>query len=308
MSGPEEPIRALTEAEAAELLRARFPELAGLAVVRLGEGTDHQAFEVGGRYVFRFPRGSEAADALLAEARLTAWLAPRLPLAIPSYRFLAEAGGGSARAFGGYEKLAGTPALLVNPDRVDAAAAGRRVGELLRRLHEVDVAAAEALGLPQDDDPELAEWSAGALADLHLARERGHVGAREEAAWERALARPPRAAGRPGRVVHGDLAAEHVLLGGDGVPSGVIDWSDAVAGDPARDLAGLVHWGGERMLASALERYGDVEDTTLRRARWLAACRAFADLAFGESRRRPEYVRAGLRALGWLDPRRGLDR
>ncbi|MFP2959070.1 phosphotransferase family protein [Myxococcus sp. 1LA] len=292
---------ALTDAEAAERLHARFPSLAKARIIRLGEGMDHQAFEVDGRYVFRFPRSDEAAGHLEWEARLTAWLAPRLPLPIPVYRFLAPSTADIVVGFGGYEKLPGMPALLVEPARLDLSDLGRRLGAFLATLHALDTAEADALGVPGDDDPELEAWSAAALEDLHLAVEHGHVEPHRAADWERRLTvRPTGGRGLP-RLLHGDFAAEHVLVNAHGVPTGVIDWSDACVGDPARDLAGLLHWGGAPMLASALETYGAVSPAVLTRARWFAACRAVADVTFGQTQGRTEYIAAGQRALTRLE-------
>ena len=101
-------------------------------------------------------------------------------------------------------------------------------------------------------------------------------------------------------MIHGDFAAEHVLLGPAGTVTGVIDWTDAVLGDPARDLAGLIHWGGRALLNEALDGYGAVEAAMVRRAAWFALCRALADLAFGVQEERSEYVRGGLAALAHL--------
>lgn len=296
----------MTSARATTILREQFPRLADLDVTPLGEGTDHCAFDVGGLHVFRFPKTEEAADALAIEARLTRWLAPALPLAIPSYQFFGQPSDRFPRVFAGYARLAGIPALLVDPDapdrpdQIDIPAIGHELGRFLRALHGMDVATAEALGLPADDDPTLAAWSSVALADLDLASAHGHIDPSARAGWERVLATRPAAGARPARVIHGDLAAEHVLLGAHGAPAAVIDWSDACVGDPALDIAGMIHWGGARLLSLTLATYGPVDDAVLARARWFAACRAFADIAFGEHTQRPAYVLAGQRALAWL--------
>ncbi|AKF03873.1 phosphotransferase [Sandaracinus amylolyticus] len=261
---------------------------AGARITLLGEGTDFRAYDVDGRDVLRIPRHDGARDALLAEARWTAWLARRLPLPIPSYRHVVL----SPRPFALYARLRGTPALRVALEQQDLAAIGARLGELLRVLHGLPLDPIS--GLQPDDDPTLAAWSAEALSDLRTAEQHGH---HLDARWARELGSPPSVIAITPCVIHGDFAAEHVLLDEDAMPCGVIDWSDAVLGDPARDLAGLVHWGGAPMLASALQRYGSIDAATLERARWLATCRAVADVAFGAQRGRPEHVGAGLRAL-----------
>lgn len=280
----------------------RFPTLAGLAVTPLGEGADHAAFDVGGRYVFRFARHADGGAGLAVEARLTAWLAPQVPLPVPDYRFVAD-DAAPLGPFAGYERLAGAPALLVAPARIDSAACGRALGAFLRALHSCDVAAAAELGVPPDDDPSCEAWSAEALADVRFVCARGQIGSARAMRWQQVLALPPAVRHARPRLIHGDLAAEHVLVDDAGVPRGIIDWSDAVLADPARDIAGLFHWADAELLAAALDIYEDADPAMRARARWFAACRAVADIAFGETRRRPEYVAAGLRALTFLEDR-----
>ena len=291
-----------TDAEAASVIHARFPALGALAISQLGEGTDHRAFDVGGLHVFRFPRSDQAAARLAAEIRLTAWLSARLPLTIPTYRYVGRSTPAFPRPFAGYGRLPGTPALLCDLGPSDLAAIARRLGDFLRTLHGLDVAA--GLGLSPDDDPTREEWSTHALADLRLCHRSGHIDAASAASWELLVGSPPLSQPPVGRIVHGDFAAEHVLIDEQAGPCAVIDWSDALLGDPAFDLAGLVHWGGERMLSAALTTYDAADDALLERARWFAACRGVADIAFGETHGRPEYIGAGQRALAGLAARR----
>ena len=116
--------------------------------------------------------------------------------------------------------------------------------------------------MTRDDD--LVAWSEVAQDDLQVAAARGHV---DPAAWLAIVADTPPPASGPPRLLHGDFAAEHVLLAQDGTPTGVIDWSDAILGDPALDLAGLLHWGGAPLLAVACETYGPIDAATVARAK-----------------------------------------
>lgn len=285
---------------AARVLAAELPELEHLEVRRLGEGTDHWAFDVGGRYVVRFPKSELAADLLVLEARLTAWLGPQLPLPIPAYRFVCEDPALSVRPFGGYPRLEGTPGILVDPAAVDLGGIGRTLGGFLATLHHLDARRALHLGAPDESDPMLEAWAEDAMAHLEQAAEADLVDPETRGRCSRSLARRPSTAHLGAVLRHADLAAEHVLLGPSGEVTGIIDWSDASVGDGAQDLAGLLHWGGSRMLAAALERYGPIDAAVLERARWFALCRAVADLEFGQRTRRPEYVAAGARALDEL--------
>lgn len=295
----DDPLTSRAAADLAEAL-AGSSEVAGLPVTLLGSGTDHVAFDVGGRFVFRVPQSEEAALASESEHRLTAMLASELPVAIPRFRFVAGATSSFPFGFSGYERLPGTPSIGLAVEPTCLREIARSLGGLLRVLHDVDVSRAVAIGVPADDDPQLEAWSAQAVEDVDRALGAGAIDPAISAALRRYLGAPPAARYVP-CVVHGDLAAEHVLLGADGTVTGVIDWSDAMIGDRALDLAGLVHWGGEEMLAAGLETYGACDEATLARARWFAACRAVADVCFGLDEGRPQYVAAGRHALAYVE-------
>ena len=66
------------------------------------------------------------------------------------------------------------------------------------------------------------------------------------------------------RLIHGDLCPRHVYAYGSRI-TGIIDWGDAMAGDPAYDFGRLLHSGiraegighGRSLVAAALSSYGD---------------------------------------------------
>jgi aminoglycoside phosphotransferase (APT) family kinase protein len=68
------------------------------------------------------------------------------------------------------------------------------------------------------------------------------------------------------RFIHGDLQITHVFVDGDEV-TGVIDWSEAAAGDAMYDLATLT-LGHEERLDELLAGYGDGADRDVIRAWW----------------------------------------
>lgn len=273
------------------LIRAHLPGLAGLDITLLGEGTDHRVYEIGG-WLLRLPRHREAGGALDVEARVLRWLAPQLPLPIPAYEV-------AGPEFAGYRTLSGTPGISLQEP---SPTLGPRLGTFLRALHDVDVGRAAALGVPPDDDPALSEWMAAARDDLDVAAGQHLVDPDLHRVIGQFLREPPPPSLLPPRLIHGDFAAEHVLLDGSGDLCGVIDWSDMIVGDVAQDLGGLLHWGGLELLDAALQTYGPIDDLTRRRARFYAICRALGDLVFGQQERRSEYGQAGQRALTMLLP------
>jgi len=122
------------------------------------------------------------------------------------------------------------------------------LGRALRRLHAVEVRGYGLLdpGPANGDAPRGAfdAWPAFLLVNLdaHVAacRRDGALSA-AEAADALACHRDaePLLAGVRGALLHGDLANRNVLVA-DGALAAVLDWEDALAGDPLFDVAG---WG-----------------------------------------------------------------
>ena len=128
----------------------------------------------------------------------------------------------------------------------------RRAGELLRALHEVRM---DGFGSFARGSPAHTRWGDALRTDWLSALDLLDV---DREAYARAVERHlPNVAG--GRLLHGDLVPGHVLVDGDRV-SGIIDFGDAMAGDPAWDLAraSLSRFPG--VLAGLLEGYGPVEN------------------------------------------------
>lgn len=97
-------------------------------------------------------------------------------------------------------------------------------------------------------------------------------------------------------LVHGDLHFRHVLVDGDGVATGVIDWGDAHIGHPAVDLHACWSLRPEER-AVLLQAYGGMDDVTSRASRLIAiyigAVLALSARDFGL----PEVEAAALLAL-----------
>ena len=302
-----------------DIIHAQFPDVVTGDVRWLGEGYDSTAFAVNDQWVFRFPRRTDVEQQLLLEMRVLPRLARESPVAVPEFCFVGVPSELFPRHFGGYPLIPGVPAMG------DTALDGRldRVAPILGRflswLHAFDTADATRLGVPERDPTELiCELQADAIADFDnlrtvspdapLRRWRRFLDempapARPAPAVPATATRAPAAGAKP-VLVHGDLAAEHVLydVASDRV-TGVIDWSEIAISDAAVDLAALYHAGGEPFATAALEQYdGDTGEAMLSRARYIAACRGVMDVTFGLERSRPEWVAGGLRALSLSVP------
>jgi aminoglycoside phosphotransferase (APT) family kinase protein len=285
---------------AAARIAADWPELAPVRARPMGEGWDSRIVEVNGAIVFRFPKRAEIGERLARERALLAGLHGTLPLAVPDVRYWGEPRGDFPFGFAGHPKLPGDAAVATTLSEAAEGAIAAELARFLAALHAVPPARARSLGaIERDvlaaDPPALLEL----VRRLHPAI-RPAVDAAVAARCERFLAAaPPAPRGTPACLVHGELTANNVLIAGQAV-SGVIDWTDACLGDPAGDLAGLFHWGGERMLAAALAVYPGADAPLAARARFIGGCGGFIQLAVALDRGDAGQRGAALRALARL--------
>ncbi|GGN35987.1 phosphotransferase [Deinococcus daejeonensis] len=295
MNAPELP--SLTPAQVVALLRAP-PDVVSLlgAVSWLGAGSDHRAYALGEDRVVRLPRWPGGGEALRREARLLAWLAPRLPGApLPEVLHLGDPAPLAPEGFSVARRVPGVSAL--GQPLSDPGALGGALGGWLADLHALNP---RVSGLGVDLDPTGHDWRDAALEDLRVAADAGVLP--EAGTWVARVQNVPDLREVGPVPIHGDFAAEHVHLDPAGRLVGVLDWADAALGDAARDLAGLLHWGDRAVVQAARSVY-PASGSVWERAAWYALCRALGDLAFAVGEGRPAYLGAGLRALtglrGW---------
>jgi aminoglycoside phosphotransferase (APT) family kinase protein len=196
----------------------------------LANGWDNELYRVGDGLVARLPRRAFAAGIIKNEQRWLPGLAPRLPLPIPCPERTGVPACGYPYSWSVVPYLPGVPAAQASS--FDPAAAAAAVGRFLGALHipaPADAPASPSRGVP------LADRAGTFAANLALLTGQGHAG-RDAVlrAWDAALAAP----GYDGPAVwlHGDLHPANILVN-DGQVSGVIDFGDITAGDPAGDLS-----------------------------------------------------------------------
>src|SRR5690242_12560198 len=212
------------------LLTDQHPDLARLPVEFLANGWDNELYRVGDELVARLPRRALGAQIITNEQRWLPELAPRLPLPIPDPERTGVPGCGYPYPWSVVPYLPGVPAAQAIS--FDPAAAAAAVGGFLGALHvpaPADAPANPVRGVP------LAERAATFAVNLGLIGGQDYAG-RDAVlrAWDAALAAP----GYDGPPVwlHGDLHPANILVN-DGQISGVIDFGDITAGDPAGDLS-----------------------------------------------------------------------
>lgn len=293
----------MTADAAARVLREQFPGFAESRVTCLGEGCDSVAFDVDGQWVFRFPKRPDVAQGLEVEDRLLQALGAGSPLPLPAFHFHGAASEAFPFTFCGYRRLPGVPAIQFEAASMPQDA-WTAMGRFLSWLHRIPRDEAARLGVPVRDATDLLDGARmDALDDFPMLARVAPTAPLER--WHAWIANGlPDPASASTVLAHHDLSAEHVLFAPEsGRVTGIIDWSDAAIADPSVDLAAFLHWGGQPCLDAVLTAYdGAVDEASLRRARYLAACRGVSDVAFGLAQDRPEYVTGGIRALAQCVP------
>ncbi|MFG1625982.1 phosphotransferase [Kribbella sp. NPDC049227] len=220
------------------------PLVRGLPGVTVSEGWDSDAW-IDGPWIHRSPRRPAVEPRLLAEVTLMPWLAPQLPLPVPVPERTPD----------------GVRHLLVpgTPFEDGGMAMGRKLGEFLTALHSVDPDEAVEHGV-------LDAATAAAEKAIALDEFRDQIVPLLPAELRpKALDLVDRVARHRSSLIHCDFGPDHILVA-DGRVTGVIDWTDAVIGDPALDLAWILDGAPSAVAAGAAETY-DITPELRERAR-----------------------------------------
>ncbi|MFI1732900.1 aminoglycoside phosphotransferase family protein [Streptomyces acidicola] len=245
------------------LARSLLPGGGGPDVRPVVEGGEHSTWWVGTRHVLRLAQDRDRAVRQRRELRLRDLVRPHLGVAVPVSVAHGEWAAGLT-----YTLDTRLPGGTAEDHDVSAVGEDDLAG-LLTGLREVPARQAEALGVPRVAPRSLeAMRRAAARAAEHLAQ------ADEFDPTRLAQLTPPAAAQltAPSPVlVHHALHGEHLVVSADGRVRGVLDWTGAVVGDPAEDIAGLAHAVGApaAVRAATLAGYGA---RPCLRGLWLARC------------------------------------
>jgi len=209
------------------LLMDQHSDIAALALTLAGGGWDNTLYRLGEHLAVRLPRRAAAASLIEHEQRWVPELAPRLPLPIPVPLRVGRPGRGFPWPWSVTPWLAGHPATCAPLH--DTTLAAVELGAFLSAFHRPapqDAPANPWRGVPLVDRTETV---LGRVEQLD-----GTLGAALLGLWSRAV-KAPRWSGSPAWI-HGDLHPGNLLVDAGRI-TGVIDFGDLTAGDPATDLS-----------------------------------------------------------------------
>ncbi|MEE1760941.1 aminoglycoside phosphotransferase family protein [Streptomyces sp. SP18BB07] len=285
-----------------ELVREQHPDLAALAVREVAGGWGNQMWRLGDELAVRMQRMDPTPEHQFKERRWLPVLAPRLPLPVPTP---VRDGAPSARFPKHWTVMTWVPGEPLDHGMISRGEhAAETLAGFLRALH-VEAPAEAPAGSDRGGHPK--ECTDGFERFLR-AVDPGDITADVRAVWDDAVAAPEWEG--PPLWVHGDLHPANVVVS-DGTLTGVVDFGDMFAGDPAWDLAAA--W--VLLPAGAAARFFDVyaraDEATIRRARGLAAMKSLFLMLMGQNGDRglpggkPTWGPAGRAALERVtaDPR-----
>ncbi|WP_418001851.1 aminoglycoside phosphotransferase family protein [Mycobacterium sp. PDNC021] len=257
------------------LLRDQHPDLADFELREVNGGWDNQMWRLGEKLAVRLPRTERAAALLEIERRWLPALAGRLSLPTPTPVRI----GRPSRLFQHTWTIArwveGTPADQAPIRRIEAA---ETLAKFLGALHHhapADAPTNSGRGIPLAEfEDETDEWF-DVIADHPDAGSARKI-------WDKAVAAPTWTG--PPLWLHGDLHPANTVVA-DGMLTGVIDFGEMCAGDPATDLAAAWTLLPANTATRFFRAYGRADEATVTRARGWAVLRAIGLIEIGRNGR-----------------------
>lgn len=256
------------------LLQEQHPDLAGLAVREVAGGWGNQMWRLGDDLVVRMPRTEGAPDLLRKECRWLPVLAPRLPLPVPNPVRIGEP---SARFPKPWTIMTWVPGEPL--DYTPISRGGHAADTLARFLKALHVEAPEDAPISEDRGDHPKKYTDGFDHFFHAVVP-DDLADDVRAVWDDAVAAPE----WEGALVwvHGDLHPANVVVS-EGTLSGVIDFGDMSAGDPAWDLAAAWVVLPADAASPFFDAYAQADEGTIRRARGLAALKSLFLMLMGQN-------------------------
>ena len=254
------------------LLAAQFPQWARLPLIPVEPGGwDNRTFRLGDAMAVRLPSAECYAEQVEKEQRWLPWLAPQLPLAVPSPLAVGEPGAEYPWHWSIYRWIDGE--TVATSSNVDLAVLASDLARFLVELQSLDATQGPAPGAHN-----FQRGGSLSIYDQQTRRAIAALGREIDAArateiWDEALAT---SWDRAPVWIHGDVAAGNLLLQ-DAKLHAVIDFGCCAVGDPACDLvaAWTIFDAGS---ADAFRKRLQLDDAAWQRARGWALWKALITL------------------------------
>ncbi|MFI8576173.1 phosphotransferase [Rossellomorea aquimaris] len=282
---------AVTIEQARLLIGNQFPELHPSRMEIIDYGFDNTVMKVNSDWVFRFPRRGIAVKLLETEGKLLPLLDEKsLGLRIPVPTFFGKPSPPYKWPFLGYRFVEGTiPSRAHGVVREGESAL--KLAWFLKKLHLTDASEAVKRGVPNDELNRLdvkkriptLEKNIHEIEELNLFHQ-------IERLKDYLQHVPKKSLPSETTLVHGDLHFKNIVVNGDGILSGILDWGDVHIGHRAIDLNLVYSYLNPSGRDLFFEEYGEVEDLELEYARFKAIYTNVVLLLYGYHEKQPHTV------------------
>lgn len=277
-----------------DLLQEQHPDLAELPIREVPGGWGNQMWRLGEELVVRMQRMDPTPQLQLKERRWLPVLAPRLPLPVPTPVRYGEP---SERFPKHWTVMTWVPGEPLDHGSISRGAhAAHTLADFLQALH-VKAPAEAPIATDRGTHP---RNCTDGFENFLQAVAPHNIAADVRAVWDEAVA--TQAWEGPPVWVHGDLHPANVVVS-DGTLSGIIDFGDMFAGDPAWDLAAAWVLLPAGTATQFFDTYAQADEAAIRRARGLAAMKSLFLMLMGQNGDRglpggkPHWGPAGRAAL-----------
>ena len=263
---PWEPDRLLTLETAAAVIGTCFPTIDARGLTHVGSGWEFDAFRTSDGWLFRFPRRAHCADLFEPERRVHALVSSHLPagIAVPRAELMGQPSAGFPYCVAGHRFIEGVAADAVDPHLMTILA--REIGTAFGATHGIPEKEARAAGVAEMDvdDAGRREWLERGLtvaSDLRVLDPAVDQGV----SWVRKASLAHHRFEGQLRFIHHDMSPDHLIVDPTtGRLTGILDWTDAILGDPARDFVTLVTWRGWEFTEAVFRSYPHSIDRAFR--------------------------------------------
>ncbi|MEG4321846.1 MULTISPECIES: macrolide 2'-phosphotransferase [unclassified Microcoleus] len=215
----------------------------------------------GARWILRLPRREDVLPSVDKEKRTLELIAPLLGVDVPRWTVCTN-------ELIAYRALNGVPAGTIDPEakayvwEIDLANVPDRFHESLARgivsLHQVSIEKAQAVGLPvktaEEVRVEMKHRMDAVKSEFGVGQtlwERWQSWLHNDEIWMRETV-----------LTHGDLHAGHILINAQAQVTGLIDWTEASVGDPAKDFVAHYRTFGQDALNKLISAYAEAGGRT----------------------------------------------
>ncbi|MFF4035146.1 phosphotransferase [Streptomyces sviceus] len=257
-----------------DLLQDQHPDLAGLAIREVPGGWGNQMWRLGDELAVRMQRMDPTPELQLKERRWLPPLAPHLPLPVPVPVRYGEPTERFPKHWTVMTWVPGEPldhGSIIHGDHAADTLAG-----FLRALH-VEAPAEAPIAADRGAHP---KYCTDGFENFLQAVVLDGITADVRAVWDDAVTAQTWEG--PRVWVHGDLHPANVVVS-DGTLSGIVDFGDMFAGDPAWDLAAAWVLLPAGTASRFFDMYARADEAAIRRARGLAAMKSLFLMLMGQN-------------------------